>query len=393
MIDRYDYVEKIIPFVGDDLIKVLVGMRRVGKSTMFLQIIDYLKSSGIDSEHIISLNFEVWEARDLLDPNSLHDYISAKIIDDSKYYLFLDEIQEVDGFERVINSLSVSKNVDIYITGSNSHLLSGELSTFLTGRYVSFEIFPLSFKEIVEANPEADRDRLFTEYINFGGLPSIQRFDAPDQKKLFLSDLFNSILLKDLVKRYNIRDVDLLERLLIYMMENTSGVFSPNSIAKVLKNEKRAFSRETIYTYVKYCQSAFLLYSAPRYDIKGKEHLKTLEKIFINDQGLRSIYFNNSPDIEKILENIIFFHLRRKGYTVSVGTIGDKEVDFVAVKDNQKLYLQVAYLLASQQIIDREFAPLRQITDNFPKLVLSLDKFDFSQDGIVHRKLVEFLLE
>ncbi len=392
MINRTTYLSKIIPFIDDELIKVLIGMRRVGKSTMFELIIKELKSRGIGNSNIININFEIYSNQQYTKAEVLYEHLLSLMVNRKKYYIFLDEIQEVENFERVINSLSVEKNVDIYITGSNSRILSGELTTYLTGRYISFEIFPLSFKEIADSKEGLNRDDLFIEYIQSGGLPSLQRFDSLVQKKIYLNDIYNSILLKDIVKRYKIRDVDLLERLLSFMINNISQTFSSKNITKYLKSEKRSMSRETIYSYIKACQNAFLLYSAPRYDIKGKEILKTLEKFFINDQGIRSLMFNNESDIEQVLENIIYFELLRRGYDVFIGFLPDSEIDFVAKKDSEKIYIQVSYLLASENTINREFGAFKSIRDNYKKYVISMDKIDRSRDGIVHLNIIDFLL-
>lgn len=392
MIKRPIYLSKIIPFIDDKIIKVLVGMRRVGKSTMFEIIIDELKTRGVNDCNIININFEIWSNQKYTKANILYDYLSTLMNNEDKYYVFLDEIQEVDKFEKVVNSLVVEKNVDLYITGSNSRILSGELTTFLTGRFISFEIFPLSFKEIVDSKDNYNIDELFLEYVNSGGLPSLQRFNDFEQKKMYLKDIYNSILLKDIVKRYRIRDVDLLERLLSYMINNVSQTFSSKNITKYLKSEQRSLSRETIYSYIKACQNAFLLYSAPRYDIKGKEVLKTLEKFFINDQGIRSLMFNNESDIEQILENIVYFELLRRGYDVFIGFLRDSEIDFVARKGATKIYVQVSYLLASKNTIEREFGAYKSIRDNYKKYVISMDKVDRSKNGIIHRNIIDFLL-
>lgn len=397
MIKRDSYINQLKLLIDDPLIKVITGMRRVGKSTLLLLIQDELKLRGISEKQFIHINFELLDYEELKKPKKLHDFIGAQIADNSKHYLFLDEIQEVDGFEKVINSINIKYDLDIYITGSNSKILSGELATHLTGRYFSLELYPLSFFEITNylevSGTQFDPDQEFIDYIKYGGLPAIQRFrKQEDLIKGYLEDIYSSILLNDIVARYSIRDVDLLKRFMKYLLHNVGQIFSAQSIANFMKNESRSLSRETLYNYLEACKNAFLIYSAPRYDIKGKQALKTRVKYFANDLGIRGLFFNNETDIGQALENIIYLQLLRLGYRVYVGEFGNQEVDFIAEKGSVKVYIQVAYLLANEETVEREFSALEKIQDNYPKYVLSMDKIKIERNGIKHLNIIDFLL-
>jgi hypothetical protein len=397
MIERKIYLDRIIPLIDDPLIKIITGMRRVGKSTFLLLIQKELIKRGVSEENIISINFESLTTDNLKNYKNLYNYVSKKIKNDLTYYIFLDEIQEVEGFEKVVNSLNVDFNVDIYITGSNSKMLSGELATYLTGRYFSINIYPLSFKEIYSyynSQKKVDKDTLFLKYVNQGGLPATYRFsDKNDLINGYLEDMYSSILLKDIVTRYNVRDIELLQRFLKFVFNNVGQIFSASSITKFLRKEGRKLSKETIYNYISACKEAYLIHSVSRYNLKGKEILKTKEKYFINDLGLRSIYFDNESDINQTLENIVFLELLRKGYNIYVGDIDGFEVDFIAEKNNEKIYLQVTYLLADNSVIEREFNSLEKIEDNFPKYVVSMDKVNIQRKGIKQINIIDFLLE
>ena len=399
MIRREMYMKQIRPFIGTDLIKVMTGIRRCGKSVMLELIQQELMESGVDPSQFISINFENMSFAHLQTAQALHNEITkraAKI--DGKVYLFFDEIQEVTDWEKCVNSFRVTLDCDIYITGSNAKLLSGELATYLAGRYVEFVIYPFSFKEFMELYrpiaPDESIQRSFQKYLLSGGMPylaNIQYADAPS--KQYLHDLFNSVQLKDIVKRNKIRDVDLLERIIAYVMANVGNTFSASSLAKFLKNEQRAVAPETILNYIKYCCDAYLFYQVKREDLQGKQILASNEKYYIADHGIREAVFGgNAKDINLILENIVYLELLRRGYDVTIGRYGDKEIDFVCSKRGEKLYIQVAYLLASDETITREFDIYNSIRDNFPKYVLSLDEFDMSRNGIKHRNIRDFLL-
>lgn len=392
MIVRENYLSKIRPFYNKNIIKVITGIRRSGKSTLLIQIINEFKTNGINEERIIHLRFDEYSNKKLLDSNELSKYLNNKIMDDEKYYLFLDEIQEVEHFEKIINELNNKGNVDIFITGSNSTMLSSEFATFLTGRYVSFEVYPFSFKEFIEYKGNDNLETLFLEYINFGGFPQTLIIEDNESKKNLLTDLYNSIVIRDIVERYNVRDISLLDSYLKYILNAMGSLFSATNISNYLKNEKRNVGRETLYNYKKYAEDVYFIYSVPRLDIQGKKILQTNEKIYINDQGFRGIYFNNEKDIEKILENIVYFELLRRGYKVYIGNINNKEIDFVATKNEGKIYVQVTYILSLDKTIEREFGVFNEINDHYAKYVISTDKFDMSRNGIKHLNIIDFLM-
>ena len=400
MIKREMYMKRIRPFINTELIKVMTGIRRCGKSVMLELIKEELIEEGISSEQFISINFEDMGYINLLTAKALHDEVTkraAKIT--GEVYLFFDEIQEVDGWEKCVNSLRITLDCDIYITGSNAKLLSGELATYLGGRYVEFVIYPFSFAEFMELyhsiSPDESVTKCFQKYLLAGGMPYLSNIRYQEEpSRQYLYDLFNSVQLKDIVKRNKIRDVDLLERIIAYIMANVGNTFSANSIAKFLKNEKRTVAPETILNYIKYCCDAYLFYQVKREDLQGKQILSSNEKYYIADHGIREAVFGgNMRDINLILENIVYLELLRRGYTVTVGKAGTKEVDFVCSKRDEKLYVQVTYLLASEETIEREFGVYESIRDNFPKYVVSLDEFDMSRNGIKHWNIREFLLQ
>ena len=399
MIKRELYLKRIRPFIGTELVKVMTGIRRCGKSVMLELIKEELAESGISPAQFISINFEDLNYAHLQTAKALHDEITKRAAEiPGKVYLFFDEIQEVEGWEKCINSLRVSLDCDIYITGSNAKLLSGELSTYLGGRYVEFIIYPFSFAEFLELYrsiaPDESVQRCFQKYLVSGGMPylaNIRYMDAPS--RLYLHDLFNSVRLKDIVKRDQIRDVDLLERIIAYVIANVGTTFSATSLARFLKNVKRTVAPETILNYIKYCCDAYLFYQVKREDLQGKQILSFNEKYYIADHGIREAVFGgNVRDINLILENIVYLELLRRGYQVTVGRTGDKEIDFVCDKSGEKLYVQVAYLLASDETVRREFGAYDTIRDNYPKYVVSLDEFDMSRNGIKHRNIRDFLL-
>ena len=399
MIKREMYMSRIRPFMGTDLIKVMTGIRRCGKSVMLELIKEELKETGISPAQFISINFEDMNYEYMKTAKALHEEITklASSID-GKVYLFFDEIQEVKDWEKCINSFRVSLDCDIYVTGSNARLLSGELATYLGGRYVEFVIYPFSFSEFMELYktiaPEEPIQKCFQKYMITGGMPylaNIMYSLVPARQ--YLKDLFNSVQLKDILKRKKIRDVDLLERIIAYTMANIGTTFSATSLSKFLKNEQRSVASETILNYIKYCCEAYLFYQVKREDLQGKQILSSNEKYYIADHGIRDAVFGgNMKDINLILENIVYLELLRRGYSVNVGRYGDKEIDFVCHKQDEKLYVQVTYLLASEETVQREFGVYDNIRDNFPKYVVSLDEFDMSRNGIKHCNIRDFLL-
>lgn len=399
MIKREMYMRRIRPFIGTELIKVMTGIRRCGKSVMLELIKCELVESGVSPSQIIFINFEDMSYYRLQTAKALHDEITKRAADiEGKVYLFLDEIQEVKEWEKCVNSFRASLNCDIYITGSNANLLSGELASYLAGRYVEFVIYPFSFAEFMDLySPIVSDESIrkgFQQYLLLGGMPYLSNIQyAEEPSKQYLNDLFNSVQLKDVVKRNKIRDVDLLERIIVYVMANVGNTFSATSIAKFLKSEQRIVAPETILNYIKYCCDAYLFYQVKREDLQGKRILASNEKYYIADHGIReAVYGGNARDINSILENMVYLEILRRGYEVTVGKIGDKELDFACDKCGEKLYIQVAYLLASEETVAREFGVYNGVRDNFPKYVVSLDEFDMSRNGIKHRNIREFLL-
>lgn len=399
MIKRELYMSRIRPFIGGELIKVVTGIRRSGKSVMLELVKQELLESGFGAEHFISINFEDMRNAHLCNAQALHEEVlrlSSTI--QGKVFLFFDEIQEVANWEKCINSLRVALDCDIYITGSNAKLLSGELATYLGGRYVEFVIYPFSFSEFLDLYqpifPQSSIQQCFQKYLVAGGMPylsNLQYADEPSHQ--YLTDLFNSVMLKDIVKRNKVRDVDLLERILAFVTANVGTTFSATSLSKFLKSEHRTVAPETILNYIKYCCDAYLFYQVKRQDLQGKQLLTTNEKYYIADHGIREAVFGgNMRDINLILENIVFMEMLRRGYSVTVGKTGNKEVDFVCDKRGEKIYIQVAYLLASEETIHREFDVYDSIRDHYPKYVVSLDEFDMSRNGIRHRNIRDFLL-
>ena len=389
MIIRENWLKKIRPFYENELIKVLIGIRRCGKSVKFKQIYDEIKE---DDEHKNLINFEDLQFSALKDELALYDYIKSQIKDNQKYYLFFDEIQNVANFEKAINSFRLL-NTSIFITGSNAKLLSGELATVLSGRYVSFRILPFTFKEALEIQGIEDADEtVLMDYIRWGGMP--QRFSIKNNNelKIFFSDLYDSIVLKDIIVRYRIQNIDLLNRIFAYFSINMSQIFSGTSIVNYLKSQNRECSKESLYNYLSFIINSCVMNKVSRYDIHGKKVLATLEKFYLTDVSFARIH-SDKIDIGASLENIVFNELLNRGYDVKIGILRNAEVDFVAQRGNEKQYFQVCYLLATDETVKREFGAYDNVKDNYPKYVLSLDRFDFSQDGIIHKNIIDWLLE
>lgn len=397
MVKREMYLKKIRPFYHLDLIKVITGIRRCGKSVLLQQIKEELLAEGIREDQILYLNFEDYDFSFIQSGKDLHEYVKEQLTEKQKYYLFFDEIQTVSEFERVINSLRMKFDVSIFITGSNGKLLSGELATYLSGRYVSFLVMPFSFREMCEirkVQPESATEEMLLEYMEWGGMP--QRFQLADQEqvKTFLRDVYDTIVLRDIVQRAGIRDVDVFNRLIEYLACNPSQTVSVKSISDYFMSVERKISRETIYNYLENITASMIMRKVSRYDVRGKCILTKMEKYYLTDTGLGRVR-NSGFKLEMgaLLENIIYNELIVRGYDVYVGKTRKSEVDFVAVRGNEKEYYQVAYYLYDQKVIDREFGAFREIEDNYPKYVISLDKMDFSRDGIIHKNAVRFLTE
>lgn len=399
MIKREKYLKRIRPFYEQDLIKVITGIRRCGKSFILNQIMDELRQSGVKDEQIIYINFEFTDYIDINDAKKFNEFIEKKLINKNKYYVFFDEIQNVDRWEKVVNSLKAkyNENISIFITGSNSDLLSGELATHIAGRYVSFKIYPFTFDEVCELKDIKDKDkyeleRTFDDYIIWGGMP--QRFLMNDelQIKTYLSDVYNSIVVKDIIERFKIKDLDLFNKILTFIMTTPSQTFSADSLTKYLFNENIDVSKMTVYNYLEYMCRALLINKADRFDVRGKRILNGKYKYYLTDLGLGQIINNERKrQMGAYLENIVFNELISRGYDVKVGSLDSGEIDFIATRFEEKEYYQVTFHL-SDDIIEREFGVYKNIQDNYPKYVISCDTFDFSQNGIIHKNIIDFLL-
>lgn len=397
MNQRAIYTNQMQHYIDTPLIKVITGIRRSGKSSLLQLIINLLIDRGINKQQIISINFESLKFSAYRNYQSMYDYIieETKNIEGRKY-IFIDEIQEVNEFEKAIKSLKVDLDCDIYLTGSNAHLLAGELSTYLSGRYIEFSLYTLSFKEYTEFyNISNNMETAFYDYLKYGGFPGLCELPNIDKIKTeYIKGIYNSVVIKDVVKRYSIRDFELLERILVYIMDNIGQIFSAKKIADYLKNQGKKASIDSIYSYINALENAMIIYTAKRFDIKGKKLLDRMEKYFIADLGLRYTMLGNRPDdIAQILENVVFFELKRRYTKVYIGKLDDLEVDFIAENQNDKIYIQVSYLLANEKVIEREYKPFGKIKDNYRKLVLSLDKAPFeNRDGVEWMNIIDFVM-
>lgn len=399
MIKREKYLKRIRPFYEQDLIKVITGIRRCGKSVILNQIMDELRQSGVKDEQIIYINFEFTDYIDINDAKKFNEFIEKKLVNKNKYYVFFDEIQNVDRWEKVVNSLKAkyNENISIFITGSNSDLLSGELATHIAGRYVSFKIYPFTFDEVCELKDIKDKDkyeleRTFDDYIIWGGMP--QRFLMNDelQIKTYLSDVYSSIVVKDIIERFKIKDLDLFNKILTFIMTTPSQTFSADSLTKYLLNENIDVSKMTVYNYLEYMCRALLINKADRFDVRGKRILNGKYKYYLTDLGFTNILNDGKKkQISTYLENIVYNELVARGYNVNIGTLENGEIDFIATRFEEKEYYQVTFHL-SDDIIEREFGVYKNIQDNYPKYVISCDTFDFSQNGIIHKNIIDFLL-
>ncbi|MCO7121520.1 ATP-binding protein [Ihubacter massiliensis] len=395
MICRDFYIQKIRPFIDKDVVKVMSGIRRSGKSVMLELIQRELLEQGRSEDSIIMLNFESRLLPFAKNVQSAFDYLKPLLSE--KKYLFFDEIQDLPGWEELVNSLMIDFDVDIYITGSNAKLLSGELATYLGGRYVEIKIYPFSFAEILdimrETQEEVNEAEAFLHYLSYGGMPFIYQNKMEEQAALmYLEDLFDSIILKDVAQRNKIRDIGAFKNLLLYFIAEIGNTYSAASIKKYLKNENRSVSTETLYNYIEYCKDACILQMVSREDLIGKKILQFQEKIYLTDHGLRqAVYGHNQRDINQILENIVFMELLRRDYNVTIGKANTREVDFAAKKREKRIYVQVAYMLADEKTVEREFGVLEEIPDNYPKFVITMDEIERSRNGILHRNIREFL--
>jgi predicted AAA+ superfamily ATPase len=395
MIKRESYLSRLRPFINRDIIKVLTGIRRSGKSVMLELIQEELCSQGISKEQILAVNFESKNLAFAKSLDSIYAYIkNLAARGKGRLYLFFDEVQELEGWQNMVNSCLVDFDADIYITGSNAKLLSGELATYLGGRYVEFKIYPFSFKEVMEMLPGRNITEAFQIYLTRGGMPFLYQYPLDEKSAMqYLSDIYDSIILKDIATRNKIRDIELMKRIILFMIGKIGNTFSAANITKYLKSEFRSVSAETIYNYIDYCKTACFLHMVPREDVVGKKMLQFQEKIFIADHGIReAIYGNNLRDINQTLENVIYIELLRRGYKLTIGRNNGREIDFVAVSGKEKIYVQVAYILATDETLEREFVALETIPDNFPKYVVSMDELDRGRNGIKNVNVRDFLL-
>lgn len=400
IIQRPRYIEKIAPFIDRNIVKVLTGIRRSGKTVLLDLIREELRARGVPDSRLISVNCESNADPRVSDREYLYGLIrTAAGSDNGRIYVFLDEIQEVTGWERLVNACLIDFDIDIYITGSNARLLSGELATYLGGRYIEIPVYPFSFEEAVRAGQgdveSGDHHAAFLQYLQRGGLPFIYESGITGAAvRQYLSDVFDSILLKDVAQRHRVRDIEQLRRLILFLISGIGTTFSAASVTRYLKNERRSISNETLYNYIEYAREACFLHLAPREDVRGKRVLSFEEKIFVTDHGFREALFgSNQRDIQQVLENIVYMELLRRGWTVRIGKNGNTEVDFACENGGQRLYVQVSYLLAAASTIEREFSALETIPDQYPKLVLTMDRLEMSRNGIRHKNVADWLLE
>ena len=401
MVNRNLYLNQLKDFIDKPFIKVIIGIRRSGKSVLLMQLKQELLKNDVRPGNIIYLNFESFAISQLKEAKQLYNFIKSRITNREKYYVLLDEIQEVGEWEKVINALQVDFNTDIYITGSNSRLLSSELATYLSGRTIQFNIYTLSFAEYLDFKKEytgahlQDRYSEFENYYRLGGFPSVHTatYDREQVYKI-VYDIYSSVILRDVVQRYKVRDIELLERVVKFIFENVGNKFSAKNVADYFKSQNRKMDLNTVYNYLNALESSYIIYRIPRYNLRGKEILKTNEKYFLSDVSLLYALMGYKDRlISGILENVVMLELKRRGYHVYIGKLDNMEVDFIAEKKDKKLYLQVAYKMSEQSTIEREYKPLLKIKDNFPKYVLTTDEhWHDTIEGIEHKHMADFVL-
>ena len=397
MIARIDYINYLNKFKDMPLIKVINGVRRCGKSTLFLQYIEHLKSNNIDDDHIIFINFEDLEYEEYTNYKTLYNYLNKRIIDSKKYYIFLDEIQNVEKYEKTVDSLLVKGNCDIYITGSNAYMLSSELSTLLSGRYIEIKMFPLSFKEYVSYYKDVNNnyEDLFNKYINSSSYPFSINFKEENLLNKYLEDIYNSIIIKDISLRIKKLDISLLHRIVKFMFDSIGSILSINNIANKLTLDGYKVDNKTVSKYIEVLTESMFFYKVERYDVKGKNILSSLEKYYVVDIGIRQIKLGrNYTDLGHIIENIVYLELMRRNYNVYIGYFTNAEIDFVAIKNGEMEYYQVCLSLLNEEVLKREVKSLKMINDNYPKYIISMDKVgtNYNIDGIKHINLIDWLM-
>lgn len=393
---REEYLHRLIDFRDKNIIKIITGIRRCGKSTLMEIYRDYLRENGIDENHIISINFEDYDFVDLLEPKTLHNYIQSRITDKNMYYVFLDEIQNVKDFPRVVNSLNLKKNMDMYLTGSNAYMLSSEIATLISGRYVEIKMLPLSFKEYVEASDDRkELGKRYQNYLKFSSFPYTTMLEENEERiNEYLEGIYSTVLLKDIISRKKVSDVMMLESVIHFMFDNIGNLTSTKKISDTMTSDGRKVDVKTVEKYISALMESFVVYQAKRYDVKGKNYLKTLDKYYVVDIGLRYMLLGTkNADIGHILENVIYLELLRKGYKVYVGKVESEEVDFVAMNNKGTIYYQVAASVRDETTLARELRPLQKIADHYPKYILTLDDdLEADYDGIRRINALAFLL-
>ncbi|MGM9937543.1 MAG: ATP-binding protein [Candidatus Ornithomonoglobus sp.] len=400
MVKRELYLKKIYPFVDKPFIKVITGLRRSGKSQLLLMLQRDFIEKGVSPEQIIYINFESYRFADITNDSQLYSYVSSHILPGKRAYIMLDEIQLVESWEKVVNSFLVDFDCDVYITGSNSTLLSGELATYIAGRYIEIQVFTLSFAETIDFYKAMNKNtenkyEMFNRFARIGGFPSLYIADFSDDDSMrIVNDITSSAILKDIVARHKIRNVALLEKIMKYIFDNIGNPFSANKISAYFKNEKRIIDIETIYNYLKYLEEAFIIYRVPRYDVRGKALLKTNEKFYLGDHALKYAMLGyNETAVSGIFENIVFLEMKRRDYSVTVGKLDSREIDFIGEKNGEKIYIQVAFRLPDNSTKEREFGNLLAINDHYPKYVVSAEELiNGNINGVRHRHIADFLV-
>ena len=394
MIERKEYLDFLIKLKDKKIIKVITGIRRCGKSTLFELYRNYLRKNKIKEKQIININFEDPTYLKYKDWLELYNYIESKLVKNEKNYIFLDEIQVLDNFEKLVDGLFIKENVDLYITGSNSFLLSSELATYLTGRYMQIHMLPLSFQEYLDVNAYQNEEKAYQEYIEIGGFPYLINLNK-DKKLIrnYLDGIYNTILLKDVVGINKIKDTMILESIVKFIFDNIGNLTSINKISNSLNSNNRKCTVNTVESYLSYLLNSFIIYKVSRYDIKGKEYLKTLDKYYVSDLGLRNYLLGNTSNLGSILENMVFLELKRRGYDIYIGKYEDKEIDFVVKNEEGIKYIQVSLSLRDEKTLKRELEPLQLLKDNYPKYIITLDYDKVDYDGIKQINVTDFLLD
>lgn len=395
MIERPNYLEELISFKEKDLIKIVTGIRRCGKSTLFDLYIEYLLSHGVDKNQIIRMNLEDYEFNDITDYNDLYNYVNSKLLNGKMNYVFIDEVQKITDFQKACDSLYIKNNVDLYITGSNSKLLSGELATLLSGRYIEIKMLPLSFKEYISYVGESDIQKKYVDYITKSSFPYTLKLESPKEIRMYLEGLYNTVIVNDIAERKEISDIGMLKDVIKFMFDNVGNLCSSTSIANTMTSNGRKISVPTVEKYLEALVESFVLYKVSRYDIKGKNYLTTGSKYYLSDIGLR-YYLLGSKNIDEghILENVVYLELLRRGYEVYIGKNDDNEVDFVAVNEKGEEYYQVAFTVKEEKTLERELKPLDNINDHNPKYLLTTDYTPYtSHNGIKQINVFDWLLD